>query len=535
MKVRRVGLVLALGLTAGSAAAEPGVSHDTRRMVVLHRSRLPAAPELADALRMLAQAGSRGDRLGVVEYGAEVAVRMPSTSLGHRQALGRLEAAISTEPQTRPGARAGPAVLAALQALGPRVEGALDLVWVLPGADGTADPTAVDAAIDAARVRGARVHVLGAPGSTLSDVLVRLTAQTRGSTQVRLTEVALHHAVLELIARSRGADRLPVRAGGFWVDEQAESLLVALDREPDEVARLVGPDEVAHTFARPAGVTWHRLTGYDLVEIDAPMPGLWRADQPAGLDRAKVVVRRSPLRLVLDVEPSPATLEAPARLRVRFEEHARPVVSYARLKDMEVGVRVVAPEGEPRPLDLTRVPGGWYEGYLTPGIPGTHEVLVAAESPDVVRRHAFTFTAERQCFDVAARWSEADVAVDVQLRPDCDDLTEVRVRARFDGRDESGVLAPGDWHAFADGGGGTLAAAIPRSGPGELVVEARAIDGKSPRRFGLPTISAPRKPPGLSALDWASRLLIANIPLLLLPLLWAHRRQLHNLEVASHA
>lgn len=511
------------------------MSHDTRRIVVVHRSRLPAAPELADALGMLARAGGRGDRLGVVEYGAGLAVRMPSTSLGLGRAVTRLDAALDAEPETRPGARVGPAVLAALQTLGPRLHGALDLVWVLPGPDGKTDAAAVDAAIAAARVRDARIHVLGTPGSTLSDALVRLAAETRGSTQVRPSDVPLHHAMLELVARSQGADRLPVEAGAFWVDEQAESLLVALERAPAEVPSLVGPDEVRHTFERPAGVTWHRLTGYDLIEIDAPMPGLWRADQPAGLDRARVVVRRSPLRLVFDVAPSPATLEAPARLRVRFEENARPVVSYARLRDMKVDVRVVAPEGEPRALDLTRVPGGWYEAYLTPGIPGTHEVRVSAESPDVARRHAFTFTAERQCFDVATRWTETDVAVDVQLRPHCDDLAEVRVRARFDGRDDAGALAPGDWHAFADGGGGTLAAAIPRSGPGDLVVEARAIDGKSPRRFALPAISAPAKPPGLSAADWAARLLIANIPLLLLPLLWAHRRQLHNLEVASHA
>lgn len=524
----------ALALPASVAVAAPGVSHETRRMVVLHRSWFPLEPEVADALRLVVQAGSPGDRMGLLEYGDGRVVRLASTSLGLRSAVRGFNRAVAGGPRTGPGDQFAPAILAALHALGPRLEGTLDLVWLVPPADGQAGSEAVSAAIAAARHRGAQVHVLAPTGGPIPAPMARVAVETEGTAYSRPSDQPLYLAMLGLIARSHDADRLPVRAGAFWVDDQAESLLIALDRGPDEDPELVGPDEIVRTPGRPFDLRWHRFSTYDLVEVDHPRKGLWRLNQPEGLDRAEVVLRRSPLRLILEVDPQPATMNAPVQLKVRFEENGRPLVSFARLKDMEVTVRVLPPEGEAKSIALERVPEGWYAGVLTPEQSGPHRVHVQAESPDVVRQHPFEFEVERQCFDVETRWATDEIAVDAKIRSYCGDLSDVRVRARFDQHVEGQEPIPGDWLALTLQRPDLLSAVIPREGTGELIVEAKAIDGRTPRRFALPVITPAEGEGSTSFGAWAARLMIANIPLLLLPLLWAHRRQIYNLEVAPH-
>lgn len=531
-----VGVLLSCVAVGSASASEDhlGVAHATRWVVLVPRDALPARPELADALQILAASGSRTDRLAIVEYGGDRVVRLPSTLLG-RDVAAQVAAGLEAPPGTADGADVAGAIRAGLDAIGPRRDETLDLVWLLAPASGRADVGAeIESAVAAASARDARVHVVAEPQVALDPVYDRIARETRGSVLRRPSHQPLARALFELVAISARADRLPVRGGGFWVDAAAESVLILMAREEGEDPGLIGSDEKVHTLARPQGVAWHRFTHYDVVELDSPLGGLWRIDQPAGLDRADVILRRSPLRLVASIEPAPATLGAPAKVRIRFEENGRPVVSYARLKAMEVDARISSETGDDEPLELSRAQGGWFEASFTPTDPGRHRLDVSAESPEVVRQNRFLFEAERQCFDLSARWTAEQVAVDVQTRPECSDLREVRIRARLDHLDEANEPIVGSWTAFSSGGGGTYAATLDHPGNGTVFIEARAIDGLRARRFSLPRVEAPVEAAGMSWWQLATRLILANLPLSLLPILWLHRRQLHNLEVAPH-
>jgi hypothetical protein len=529
-----MGLVTAAAVAASSARADPRIQLEAMVAILVPRDAFPASPELAEALRLAAAFGASGDRLSIVEYGADAAVRLRSLSLGRSDAGERVSLAVGRPAESAEGYRIAPALTAGMTALGPRLEGALDAVWVLAPASGEGVDSGLEVALKAFTSRGTKIHVLAPPAVELADGWVQAARETGGSLRIVGPQASLHQAFVGLLSRTLGHDRLVLRGGGVWIDEHVESALVVLDRAPDEEPALFGADERPHRFDLPEGVTWHRFDGFDLVEILRPATGLWRLDQPEGLDRGVVLVRRSPLRLVFDADPKPATTEAPVRLRFRFEENGRPMISYARLKDMEVQAQIRAGSAEPEALELTRVPGGWFEAFATPTVEGTYGLRVVAESPEVVREHRFAFEAERQCFDVRANWMAENVVADVQLRPSCRDLADIRVRARFDGFDEEAEPQRGSWQAFTSGGGGTYSAALERLGPGTLVVEARAIDGGQVRRFSLPDSPSPVDDGGSFAAS-VGYMVVANLPLLLLPLLWVHRRQLHNIEVEAGA
>jgi len=570
--VRRRGLALAAlaGVLLAAPAEARGIrlAQASRRAVVLHRDWFPLPAELRDALILLAHVGEGGDRLAVGGYGADFDLRGPAFALGRSAVEAAVRRAVERPDASAPGERIAAAVRGGLRALGPRRNDADDFIWLVPpparcvspvgrndrGAEpagpsrragapapepgpdpgGRGPETAqLEAVVSEAQLREVEIHVVALAGE-VAPAYRELASRTGGHVHGRPRDVPLHRGLVDLVASSEGADVLPIRGGAFWIDDSAESVLVLADRAPDERVALIGSDERARTPDDPGAARWHRLGGYDVVELESPPPGSWRLDQSAGLDRARIVVRRSALRMVAQIEPEPATLGSPARLKIRFEEHGRPLVSYARLKDMEVEARLVDAAGASHRLDWSRVPGGWFQARTTPVQRGRMELIVRAESPELVRGHRFGFTVERQCFDASTRWMEARVAIDVQRRPECDDLSDIRVRARFEGRDEAGEPTFGDWKAFAPGGAGTYAAAVPRRGAGRLVVEARALEGHRTRRFSFPPEASPPADEGLSGTAWTARLLLANVPLLLLPLLWVHRRQIHNLEVAPH-
>ncbi|NJK89375.1 MAG: hypothetical protein HC923_08190 [Myxococcales bacterium] len=260
--------------------------------------------------------------------------------------------------------------------------------------------------------------------------------------------------------------------------------------------------------------------------VEQPMPGLWRIEQSDGLDRATAIVRRSPLKLVASAEPSIAAPGAPVSVGARIEEYGRPLVSFARLKNLRVSITVDLPSGASIEVPVQREPEGWFRGEWVPEAAGSAELRIEAESPELNRRNVFEIEVDRQCFDMEASWTAFDVSTTIQQRQDCRDLEEVQARVRY--ISSEGTASP--WEAASPGGQGTYSARLARSSPGMVAVEIRAVDRQRQRIFALPPIPSPveAEPPGWGG--FLLRLLAANTPLSLLGLLWLHRRQVMNLR-----
>ncbi|MEM1025356.1 MAG: VWA domain-containing protein [Myxococcota bacterium] len=510
-----MGLAPLMFVLAGVAVAQPS----STRMVLLVDGQLQgeARDEALDALEIFGALARDEDRLGVVEIGTEPRVLLSPSSDRSRLRV-RMD-----------GARSQPFGLEAtlekaLDLLGPRHPRSRDvLVFVVGRNPRPVDVEALQTLIEDVRVRRASVHLV-ALGPDPSHELLQVPRATGGSFSVRPER--LHRTLFDIAVTEEQVDLLTTKGGAFRVDEDVKAFAAVLTLLPQGPNALLSPDEsVLRGPLRQKNLSWMSRAGFDLVQIENPVPGSWRADQPK-LDQLEVLVRQGLTQLDIQLEPRVPIVGRPAMVVGRLIQDGHPVLSFARLKELEM--RFLLPEGKELPLD--RAKDGRFVGRWTPEEAGEFRGQLLAETPTMKRHRKARFRVSPPCFDAEASWSENRVDVVVRRLGVCNDLVELVVRAKLHRADgeptELGLRPEGD----------VFRGSLPfDAAPTYLSLAVRALEFGQVRRFPLAPIRAPELEPPSSVWGIVARVGLAHSPLGLIAIGFWFRRRLDGVEGGAGA
>jgi hypothetical protein len=505
-------LILVLG--GALAAVEPS---DTRMLLMVDgQLSSPARARVFDALEIFGALADERDRLGVLEIGER-----PRVLLSMSGPTGLLRRRLER-------ARAQPFELeasleAALDMLGPRHPKYRDvLVMVAARNPKGVDDQNLDRLIEDARVRHVHVHVVTL-GAGPSAELMRLARATGGTHHDRPPR--LHASMFDIAVTEERVDLLTTDGGAFRVDQDVGALEAIMTSLPEGDNALLLPDESVLRGLRPKpGVEWMARKAFDLIQVDEPVAGIWRADQPQ-LDQLVVAVRRGLTELDVRLEPRIPTAGSPALVVGRLVQDGHPVLSFARLKSLEMSFVL---DGGQR-LQLDRAEEGRFVGRWTPAEAGEFRGLLQARTPGMRRHRWAPYRVSPPCLKPEAQWDDGYVDVEVQRLPGCDDLVELVARARLhtDGGEpvESSLQREG----------ASLRGRLRfEAAPVRLTVQARALEFGHVRRFPVQELEVPDLTPPSALWRNVAGVGIAQTPLLLIALGFWFRRRLDGLEAGVH-
>lgn len=518
--------LFALVLAHGSPAQ---ASEASTRILVLLDQGIRALDDEAqssvfDALDILSVLATPDDRVGLIEIGHPARVMMPPLSVARDAGQARLSRAARTLTEGGGAEHVLPSLEAGLDALGPRSPDTRDvLVVVLTAArfawtEGDDGPS-IQSVVDDARVRSVSINFIVLGDGPDAVRLEGIARQTGGAYRERVSPGRLHRALFDLAAVEERVDVLTPKGGAFLVDDDVSRLAIIMSKSRGQPNELQLADESKLLAGAPG---WTDRSDYDLVLVDAPVSGPWRAEQ-GKLDDLVVAVRGATTILDVGTRPDVPILDTPTRVYGRLVQGGKTLQSYARLKDMKMSFVL----GGEETLSMTRSKEGEFEGVWTPARQGVLEGVLEARAPGFRRSRRLRISVDRQCFSSNAQWSSGEVAVEVVRERGCADLAEVVVRGIVVGGTEEAA----EWVEFDRGEEDTYSATLQFDHePERIRIEARALTRQKERVYPLADIELPSDGAPMGLAGFALRIVFANSPLALGLLGFVFRRRMDMLS-----
>lgn len=149
------------------------------------------------------------------------------------------------------------------------------------------------------RLRDAKVKIHTVALSKEADhaLLRQLAAASDGwYEQVDNTD-NLQRVFLRMFEKATKPDTLPLKDNTVQVDASIDEMTLLVFRETGKQIELITPGDKTYTAAAPpASVHWHGDTGYDLITLSKPEPGLWRIRGTQDSDNRVMVVTNLKVR-----------------------------------------------------------------------------------------------------------------------------------------------------------------------------------------------------------------------------------------------
>lgn len=364
--------------------------------------------------------------------------------------------------------------------------------------------------------KGATVHTIALSANADAQLLEALARGTGGwSEQVDSAE-GLNRVFLRLFEKTAPPDTVPLDEGNrFTVDDAISDMTLLIFRPTGAMASgIVRPDGslLSSRNPLPDNVRWEVEQAYDLVTIDAPMPGRWRIDAATDPDNRVMVVTN--LRLEVDPLPNHVLQERPVAVVARLlrdggtvtESTFLDLVSFQVAAGREGGEQVSSgmyPEGDPGNYALS-VNGGAGAGTLV--------ITVVADGRTFARQYRHEIRVHEEPGAIAmTAGADGTVTLEATLADGLMDLDTAHLAYRpLDGDRPDPVTvpasAPGEWRT-----------ALPRALAGRMI-EVRlaasqvngedyqlAIEGLVPGQpVPLPPLPGKEEPvPPPATLDWS--------------------------------
>ncbi|MEW7977791.1 MAG: vWA domain-containing protein [Candidatus Sedimenticola endophacoides] len=269
---------------------------------------------------------------------------------------------------------------------------------------------------------GARVHTIALSDKADHGLMRQLATASGGwHEQVDNAEL-LQRIFLRMFEKVGQPDTLPLKDNRFVVDASIEEVTPLVFRDEGAAPTRIVPaaGDAFDAASAPAGVSWHRDEGYDLLTIAGPVPGEWRIEAAVDPDNRVMVVTQLKMR----TSDAPATLSAgePLPLQVRFTDRDELITDQGFLDVLQVQVQTFDADGpsEPRPVMDNGEGGDEKAGDALFGTaletemsPGKVELVIRAEGKTFARER-------RQYFELEAApepvvYATLDVAEQVQI------------------------------------------------------------------------------------------------------------------------
>jgi len=233
------------------------------------------------------------------------------------------------------------------------------------------------------KAKGAHVHTVALSSHVDRALLDALVTATGGWREDAPTAAALQRAFLHMFEQAAPPDALPLKGDSFRVDASVRELTLLVFRNPAAPAplTLTGPDGVVLSAEAPGKHSrWQSDAGYDLVTVEAPIPGDWRYSGAQDPDNRALIV--TDLDLGLGELPTGALPGEQLPLEARLLEQGRPIERNDFLALAKTTVALVGADGAGELHELTLAPTQHsFRGQLAVELPpGPYELIARAES-----------------------------------------------------------------------------------------------------------------------------------------------------------
>jgi len=243
-------------------------------------------------------------------------------------------------------------------------------------------------------------HVkLYAIASSEDPLLASLVRETAGVLYSVGSANELHLALAAVYEKIKSPDSLPVAGDSFGIDSNVREMTVVISKNPGTTAAMTGPAGVQESSAKHALQTvWTSAQAYDLVVIQNPQPGQWRAAM--GRNGQTKVYLRTDLRLEALLDRATLRAGDTARIDAWFEKKGELVTNPGTLDLASFSGSVEGPDGKKSTLSLAPAShpafgacrSGVYSGSLSVDGEGEYVVKVSAAGRSFLREKALVLS-----------------------------------------------------------------------------------------------------------------------------------------------
>ncbi|MCU7926422.1 MAG: VWA domain-containing protein [Candidatus Thiodiazotropha sp. (ex Dulcina madagascariensis)] len=211
----------------------------------------------------------------------------------------------------------------------------------------------------------------------------------------------LQKVFLRIFEKVGKPDALPLKDNKFSIDKSITEATLLVFRKPGaQPTEIVPPQGAAfNADSAPAGVSWHRDDGYDMLTIADPRAGEWKVRAELDPDNRVMVV--TDLKMPVTELPNRLVQGRSLPIVAGFTDHGKPIRKQEFLQMVSVSAtrKDAAGESEARPLldngresDAAAGDGRFSMAFGGESLnSGIGELVISATGPTFVREKRITF------------------------------------------------------------------------------------------------------------------------------------------------
>ncbi len=150
----------------------------------------------------------------------------------------------------------------------------------------------LDQALTRFKSAGITIHTIALSDEADKSFLRQLSAATGGAYEQADSAAELERIFLKMFEKSVPVESVPMTESGILVDDSIKELtLLVFRKEGGRKTTVIMPDGSSFDFRKkPENVIWRHEERYDLITVEAPMPGSWKVDTDLDPDNRVMVV-----------------------------------------------------------------------------------------------------------------------------------------------------------------------------------------------------------------------------------------------------
>ncbi len=229
------------------------------------------------------------------------------------------------------------------------------------------------------------------------DFLLELSKNTGGFNYPCPNAASLNTTFASIYETIKSPDILPMQTGRFIVDESIDSLTLLLFKSAQNTKIILqGPDGVKYSAGKsPANISWGQSFNFDIVNVAAPLSGVWSITGSTASDNRIYISTH--LKLLSSVQSSYMQVNTKKKVDAWLELDGHTIDMRELTNTLGVRAAITGPDGVTVnvKLDFTEdthgssTEGGIFGDYFTPKAMGLYKFSLSAKSKTIERKKSF--------------------------------------------------------------------------------------------------------------------------------------------------
>lgn len=325
---------------------------------------------------------------------------------------------------------------------------------------------------------GVQVHTVALSEDADQELLKKLSQDSGGSHESIEAAEQLERMFAKVVSKATPHDTVPLQGNKFTIDASIQefSLLVFLGPNA-EPTRLILPNKMeASEIMLLPNIHWRHESGYDLITVEHPDPGVWELVAKTDPDNQVMVV--TDLKLVVKDLPNYSTKGDTFNISAHFTDQDGTITKDDFLKLIDLRLKHNSDE---QVLSQDAAKPGYFSAVVNDLQPGRHTLTISADGKTFKREINHTLEVVEQLIasktSVDTSITPQQLIIALTANKDLLDVKNTRVMAKLSNAygQSTDVAVPG--------GDGLWTLKLPLPSPQELLtinfsVTAKTLQGK---------------------------------------------------------